>query len=247
MVFKKKMGVIITLKNIFHSVLDFFFPQICVTCQSKLYNSNFSICNECVSKIEKANPSDIENIFHQKISQFGTIEGFFSHFEFTKGGKCQRVIHELKYNKKSNLGIYLGILLGKELSKKNWFPNIELIIPVPIHYIKKLSRGYNQSDKICEGIQKVTNKNYYPKVVKRKKFTQTQTLLTISERIKNVSGAFKVRDVKKIRNKTILIVDDVFTTGSTVNELAKTLLNSGAKVIFLATLAFVKDRDFTVY
>lgn len=167
-------------------------------------------------------------------------------YEFIKDGKFQTAIHHLKYQNKPKVGLLLGLELGKNLLKIDWFNEIDLIIPVPLHKMKKISRGYNQSLLIAKGIQKYSNKQLEPKLVKRVRFTKTQTKLTIEQRRENVLNAFKVNDRTKIFGKSILIVDDVCTTGSTSSELAKTLLQNGAKQVSLATLAVVTDKRIDV-
>lgn len=246
MVFEKKMGLNVTFKNYFLDLLDFVFPNFCVICNQKINRSIFSVCSICISSIEKSNAEDLEEFYNHNLASYNLIKNFYSTYEFVKDGIFQQIVHQLKYNGKSNLGILLGRKLGEELLEQNWFQRIDFIVPVPIHRIKKLKRGYNQSSFIVKGISKVTKKPFNERVIKRIKNTETQTHLHLQERIENVKNAFKVVDKSKVANKNILIVDDVCTTGSTVNEVARTLLDSGAREISLATLAFVKERDFSV-
>jgi len=246
MVFKKKMGFTVTFKNFFLDFLDFLFPNFCQICNEKILRSLFPICESCLSNLESSNQQDINDFFLRNLKPYKYISNFYSRYEFVKEGQFQKVVHQLKYNGKSRIGILLGRELGKNLLMQNWFNEVELIIPVPIHRIKKLQRGYNQSSFICRGISQVTGKSINEKVIKRIRNTQTQTHLHLQERIENVKDAFKVKNSKLIQNKTILIVDDVCTTGSTVNEIAKTLINAGARRLYLATLAFVKEKDFSI-
>lgn len=246
MVFEKKMGLAVTIKKFSLDLLDFFFPSFCVLCNEKIFRSFYSICENCINEIEISNIKDLNEFFHQNLSSLNLITNYYAKYEFIKDGKFQTAVHNLKYNHKSRIGIQLGIELGKELLKMNWFNEIDLIIPVPIHRIKKLSRGYNQSDLIAKGISTVSQKIVDNKTLKRIRNTPTQTHLHLQERIENVKEAFKVVRKGKIKDKVILIVDDVCTTGSTVNEVARTLLNSGAKKVNLATLAFVKEKDFSI-
>lgn len=246
MVFEKKMGLVVTLKNFYLDWLDFLFPNFCVLCNQKINRTLFSICENCLDQIELSNDYDLNEFFHFNLFKSGIISNYYAKYEFVKDGKFQTAVHYLKYNRKPKIGIQLGIELGKDLLKQNWFKEIDLIIPVPIHRIKKMSRGYNQSDFISKGISLVTGKTFDNRSLKRTRNTPTQTHLHLQERIENVKGAFKVIDVNKIKDRTLLIVDDVCTTGSTVNEVALTLLNAGAKKINLATLAFVKEKDFSL-
>lgn len=246
MVFEKKMGLVVTLKNFYLDWLDFLFPNFCVLCNQKINRTLFSICENCLDQIELSNDYDLNEFFHFNLFKPGMISNYYAKYEFVKDGKYQTAVHYLKYNRKPKIGIQLGIELGKDLLKQNWFKEIDLIIPVPIHRIKKLSRGYNQSDLIAKGISTVSQKIVDNKTLKRIRNTPTQTHLHLQERIENVKEAFKVVRKGKIKDKVILIVDDVCTTGSTVNEVARTLLNSGAKKVNLATLAFVKEKDFSI-
>lgn len=246
MVFEKTMGINVTFRNFLLDLLDFIFPNFCIICNQKLNRSIYTLCSTCVNLLEKSKAEDLNEFYAHHLAHYNLITNFYSTFEFVKDGIFQQIVHQLKYNGKSRLGILLGRKLGEELLQQNWFKEIDFIVPVPIHRIKKLKRGYNQSSLIVKGISQVTKKPIDERIIKRIKNTETQTHLHLQERIENVKNAFKVINKTKIFNKTILIVDDVCTTGSTVNEVAKTLLSSGAKEINLATLAFVKERDFNI-
>ncbi|MGB9663875.1 MAG: ComF family protein [Ignavibacteria bacterium] len=240
------MGLNLTVKNFAFDLLDFFLPNFCIICNQKIHRTFYSICNNCINELEISNNIDLHEFYNHNLSRTNLITHYYAKYEFIKDGKFQTAVHNLKYNHKSRIGIQLGIELGKELLKQSWFDEIDIIIPVPIHRIKKLSRGYNQSDFIAKGISIITQKSLDTKSLKRIRNTPTQTHLHLQERIENVKNAFKVVKKQRIRKKVILIVDDVCTTGSTVNEIAKTLLNAGAKKVNLATLAFVKERDFSL-
>jgi ComF family protein len=246
MVFEKTMGPVVTIKNFSLDLIDFFFPNFCILCNQKIHRTMYSICERCVSQFERSNLTDLNEFYYHNFSTSNLITHYYAKYEFIKDGKFQIAVHNLKYNRKSRIGLQLGIELGEELQNRNWFNEIDVIIPVPIHTIKKLSRGYNQSDLIARGISIITKKNIDTKSLKRIRNTPTQTHLHLQERIENVKDAFKVVRQRKIKDKVILIVDDVCTTGSTVNEVARTLLNSGAKKVNLATLAFVKEKDFSL-
>lgn len=246
MVFTKTMGLVVIIKNLLLDTLDLFFPNFCILCDQKIYRTFNSICEKCLDKIEMSTQFEREEFFKNNLQQSGLIENYYAKYEFVKNGLLQKAVHNLKYNRKSRIGLQLGIELGKDLLEQPWFTEIDFIVPLPIHRIKKLSRGYNQSDFIAKGISIITSKPVQKRLIKRIKNTRTQTRLNLDQRIDNVKNAFKVIDRKMLNNKCILIVDDVCTTGSTVNEVARTLLNAGAKKIFLSTLAFVKEIDFNL-
>ncbi len=151
--------------------------------------------------------------------------------------KYMNMIHNLKYSGMRKIGYELGRELGRYIIKNN-DSDYDYVIPVPIHYARKRERGYNQSAYIAQGLAESTGIVPLIKLAKRIKYTQTQTRLDKSERGKNVRDIFEIVDKNlNIKNKSILIVDDVFTTGSTINSLAKVILEAGAKKVSAATLA----------
>ncbi len=129
-------------------------------------------------------------------------------------------------------------LLPKELKLKDW--QLDLIIPVPIHHLKKAERGYNQSDYLAKGLSKSLNIPYSGKMIKRIKYTESQTKLKMKERALNVSNAFKVRNAEKVKGKNILIVDDVCTTGATLLECGIALYKAGANSVFACSVAIAE-------
>ena len=114
---------------------------------------------------------------------------------------------------------------------------MDLIIPIPLHQLKKAERGYNQSFYIAKGLGEILNVTASDRIVKRRKYTESQTTMTLVERQENISDAFKIRNKKIINGKVILLIDDVITTGATISECGKILLDSGAKKIFAASIA----------
>jgi ComF family protein len=149
----------------------------------------------------------------------------------------QNLIHELKYKKQFLIGNYLGRLINSELNEyiKSW--EADLIIPVPLHQLKKAERGFNQSFYIAKSLSKETGIPVKHKLLKRVKYTQSQTKLNMEGRKANIEGVFKVKNPKEVKNKNIILLDDVITTGSTMNECAKTLQSKGAGEIFALSVA----------
>jgi ComF family protein len=157
---------------------------------------------------------------------------------FENDKELQHIIHSLKYDKKFKVGIYLGELLADSLKQLDW--RIDLIIPVPIHHLKKAERGYNQSDFIAKGLSKALNVPGSTKTVKRIRYTETQTDLNLNERAKNVEKAFKLNKPNAVKGKNILLVDDVITTGATILECAKILVNAGAKTVYACSVGIAE-------
>jgi ComF family protein len=157
--------------------------------------------------------------------------------KYSKKGKVQKLLHELKYRNKPEIGKYLGKIYGLDLQQVDFDKKIDFLVGVPLHPTKLLQRGYNQADCIAEGLSEVLNVPFETMSVKRREYTETQTKKSRYERFLNVENIFEVTDIDKIKDKRIAIVDDVLTTGSTIESLGATLLNEGAKEIYVITIA----------
>ena len=216
---------------------DFFLPRICPSCKNKLKLSEKCVCSACLSKILPADSTRISFEFQKKFLSKGIISGFTSIYVFEKDKELQRIIHAMKYDNNFRIGETLGKLLGDKLLNEISVKNFDLIIPVPLHHLKKSERGYNQSYYISKGVNRKLNLVLDERSVKRIKYTETQTSMNIREREKNISGAFKVKRINNISGKNILIIDDVITSGNTVSELGRILKKNGAAIIYAASLA----------
>ncbi|MCX8011118.1 MAG: phosphoribosyltransferase family protein [Ignavibacteria bacterium] len=225
------------LKKIFYTFIDVLFPNICYNCENKIHHSKFVICSNCVENLKQTNFDLIKSTYDAHFYSDRVINNFYSKYIFEKDSSIQNILHHLKYRKVSKIGIQLGIELGKDLTSFNWFSSIDILIPIPLFKMKEIERGYNQSLMICKGIREVTDKPIDTNSIKRIRNTKSQTQLNLLERQENIMRAFRVKNNSDIIGKSILIVDDVTTTGATSNEGARTLLESGAKEVSLATLA----------
>lgn len=218
-------------------ILDFFLPRFCCSCKIKLLSSERFVCYSCLKNIQKVKQERLHSEFEKKFDKKKIISGFTSLYVFEKDKELQNIIHSLKYNGRFQIGTFLGRELGNNIKNEiqNW--NINLILPVPLHQLKKAERGYNQSFYIAKGLSKEMNIPLYLKIIKRKKYTQSQTAMNLIERQKNIQEAFKIKNEKRIKGKNLLLIDDVITTGATISECGKVLLNSGANKIYAASIA----------
>lgn len=221
-------------------IFDFFLPRVCPSCNNKLNSSEEIVCDYCFNRLKLTPESLIKTEYENKFASKNIIKDFHPVFVFESGNEIQHIIHSLKYKKQFRIGIYFGKIIANQLNQKLIDWKIELVIPVPLHKLKKAERGYNQSEFIAKGISERTKIPYSRKVIHRKKFTETQTHLSALERQQNVKDAFKVVNKKLIEGKNILLVDDVITTGSTISECAKVLLREGAKNIYAASVAIAE-------
>lgn len=220
----------------FKSFLDFFLPRFCVACSVKLNSNENILCGHCLSNIKRASPQRIKREFDRKFRDSKIIMDFFSLFVFEKDKELQHAIHALKYNNNFSVGKFFGNYLATEMNNKNLNWDIELIIPIPLHKLKKAERGYNQSLYIAYGVSAILQKKINSKSVKRIRYTESQTSMNLNEREKNISGAFKVVFPKAIKDKSILLIDDVITTGATISECGKVLIEAGAKKVYAASV-----------
>ena len=213
-------------------IFDFFLPRFCPGCNKKLLANEKLVCSQCLNSILIADAVRLQYEYDRKFNSEKIIEDFYARYVFETDKTLQHIIHALKYQKKFRLGIFLGEILSEGIKSRNW--QIDLIIPVPIHHLKKVERGYNQSDYLAKGFP------YSTKSLKRIKHTESQTQLHINERAINVANAFKVRNSKKIKNKNILLVDDIITTGATTQECGKALVNGGAKSVYACSIGIAE-------
>ena len=220
-----------------NNLFDFILPRFCCSCKTKLSVNQDTMCVDCLSKIQRSNSSRLKREFERKFLNNKIIREFYSPFVFEKDKELQHAIHALKYDKKFPVGIFLGKVLAAEIksSKTNW--KFDLIIPIPLHQLKKAERGYNQAYYIAKGVGKIFKVKVSDRSVKRIKYTESQTTMNLNEREENISGAFKVKWNTQVRGKNILLLDDVITTGATISECGKILLEAGASKVYAASIA----------
>lgn len=219
------------------SVLDFFLPRLCIICRNPLRPDADIICGECKKGIAVAPDSKIEDEFSRKFRNDKLIADFAALYIFVKDHHLQTIIHELKYNKKFRIGIFLGKEIAAMLSDKIIEWEADIILPVPLHPLKKAERGYNQSYYIAKGISKLLEIPVKSNLIRRVKYTNTQTELSAKERKENIRGAFRITNPIKVKGKRIIIVDDVITTGSTISECAELLISGGSGGVFALSAA----------
>ncbi|MEI9957860.1 MAG: phosphoribosyltransferase family protein [Ferruginibacter sp.] len=160
-----------------------------------------------------------------------------SEFYFSKESLVQHLIHQLKYKNNTAIGFYLGEMVGKSLLNSNRFNHIDYLIPLPLYPDKERKRGYNQATIICNGMSEVMNIPVITNNVIRQRFTETQTHKHRTERWENVEGSFWVTNPTVLKGKNVLLVDDVVTTGATLEACGSILLENDDVKLFIATLA----------
>ncbi len=225
---------------------DFIFPPLCFSCSARLLDTESRLCSSCWQSIERVHADDeTVRILRERFSAEGHINEFYSCYYFEESGVFQQLVHSLKYNAITLLGVELGKHIGLMLKENINVQSVDGIVPVPLHKLKQRERGYNQSEFICRGISAAIRRPVVSTLVKRSKNTVSQTHLTADERKKNVGSAFSLQPSGKdtVNGKTFLVVDDVITTGSTIQALAKLLKDAGAARVIAVSAALAKLQD----
>lgn len=233
------MQVIIPIKNIIHSTLHLFYPHVCTGCGSDLLQQDNLLCLKCIHQLPHTHfaglPNNpVEKYFWGRIP----LTAAYSQFYFSKAFLIQHLIHQLKYKGDAEIGFYLGEMMGKTLLKSNRFSSVDALIPLPLYAGKEHKRGYNQATVICNGISAVTNIPVLNGAVIRQHATETQTRKHRTERWENVKQSFQVARKNELAGKHLLLVDDVITTGATLEACGQAILEIDNVQLSFATLAY---------
>ena len=218
--------------------VSLFYPATCAACGAVLPGREQVLCAWCMHSLPetgyhlgKKNP--VEELFYGRMQ----VERAMALLFFNKESKYNRLLYQLKYQGQKETGIFLGRLLGSRI-KEAEADTFDSIIPIPLHKAKFRRRGYNQSAVIAKGISEVLNKPVNEKVLFRKVFTSTQTRKGRFDRWRNVEGIFESRNNSEVENKHVLLVDDVVTTGATLEAAGSCLLKISGTRLSVATIAY---------
>ncbi|MFQ5641832.1 MAG: ComF family protein [bacterium] len=218
--------------NIFTSFLDaafnFIYPPFCIVCESRQQSGAVLVCEVCWEKLPRLEPQVGD-------AAISGVSRSLSVWEYGDG--MQRIIHEFKFFGKKSLGPFLALEMAGHAKKDRDFSHADLIVPVPLHPTKLRERGFNQSVILSEHVARILHIPVQPNVLIRKRYTKPQSTLNSIQREKNMRNAFDVQNVQLIKYKSIILVDDVMTTGSTVKACAECLLGGGAHCILTLTAA----------
>lgn len=228
-----------SIKNIINSTIHLFYPHVCTGCGSDLLSDDNQLCLKCIHNLPHTNFANhannpVEKYFWGRLP----VKGAYSQFYFSKEFLIQHLIHQLKYKGNTAIGIYLGQLMGATLLNSNRFANIDALVPLPLYADKEHKRGYNQAAIICNGIANKMNIPVLHNAVIRQHATQTQTRKHRTERWQNVQESFKVVNQPLLTGKHLLLVDDVVTTGATLEACGSVILQAPNVTVSIATLAY---------
>ncbi|WP_339754397.1 ComF family protein [Algoriphagus aquimarinus] len=218
--------------------LDLVFPRNCLLCGRSLYDHENNLCTICKGTlpITSYHLRPIDNDLCDKVKGLSTVGMVMAYLKFTKGGNSQKLLHQLKYRNKPQLAKELGSMYGKILNDTGFDKSWDMIVPVPLHPLKQSRRGYNQSEQFGLGLSQSLSVKLENALI-RGKFTETQTQKSRLQRMDNMDEVFQISPYASISDKSILLVDDVMTTGATLCACANVLLANGAKNVDLVTIA----------
>ena len=219
-------------------LFNLMYPDLCIVCGENLMKNEHYICLSCLYKIPKTNyhnlnDNPIEKRFWGKVPIIRGTAFFF----FQKGSPFQKLLHSLKYKGNKEIGRVLGKYAAVDLLESSDFASVDIIIPVPLHPKKFQKRGYNQSEWICMGLSEILEKPMDTSTLIRTSENTTQTKKTVFERYKNTEGIFELSNNTTLIMKHVLLVDDVLTTGSTLEACVRALLGTEGIKVSIFTLA----------
>lgn len=228
--------------TLFSDLAYLFFPRLCAGCGEGLSNTEQVLCFSCDQRLPatgfhllKDNP--VDQIFRGRTG----IELAASCFYFSKDSLMQRLVHQFKYKGRTEIISFLGKRMGMILKESDLFPGIDAIVPVPLFPLKEKKRGYNQAALLAEEIARILSLPVLKNVLVRYRPGATQTRKARMERWQNVEEAFALKDPQSVAGKSLLLVDDVLTTGATLEACALALQQAPEIKIFIITLAFAND------
>lgn len=209
------------------ALLHLVFPHLCAGCGSDLPDREHHLCLHCLSSLPETSfhnypDNPVEQIFWGRVD----VASATAQYYFTKESMMQDLMHQLKYKRHKELGLYLGQLMGQQLAQCGRFDDIDAVIPLPLHGSREHQRGYNQAALLSEGIAVILQKPVLYDVVTRRQHTETQTHKSRIERWQNMEGRFELKNEAAIEGMHVLLVDDIVTTGATLEACGKELLKA---------------------
>lgn len=226
------------LVSMINDIINLFFPKICLGCNNILSDNEQYVCTQCrhtlpVTNFHLDGSETVKKILYGRVK----LEEATAMLRFQKKGIVQQLIHNLKYKGHQEVGQFLGDWLGFELSTMPNFRNVDIIIPVPLHKKKLKKRGYNQVTTFAKALAKNLNAEFLDDVLIKISNTKSQTKKSRLARWSTSSEIFSVKNLDRINNKHILLVDDLITTGATIEACANQLLKAKNIKISIATMA----------
>ena len=224
--------------GILEDFISLFYPRYCRGCYNSLVKGEELICTQCLLEMPKSYYHLYrDNPFFQKFRGRLPVKHVMTLFKFVKESRVQRVLHALKYKQQPEIGEMLGRIYGKDLLEADYSRTFDLIVPVPLHVSRRKLRGYNQSEEFGKGLSQILDVPCDDRYMVRAAKTETQTHKSKLSRWENVNRIFEVINPGFIAEKRVLLVDDVVTTGATLEACGDALLRAGCRELSIACIA----------
>jgi ComF family protein len=230
------------LANIKEALLHLAFPHVCAGCGTDVLDSTQPLCLRCLDALPQTHfyqhsNNAVEKLFWGRLPLVAAAASYY----FTKASLMQRLMHQFKYKGHKELGLYLGQQMGNSFMQTNRFSSVDALVPLPLFKAKERARGYNQAAVLCDGIAAAFQKQVLAQNVIRTAHTESQTRKNRIDRWQNMEGHFNVTDPERLAGKHLLLVDDVVTTGATLEACGRALLNVQGVRLSVATLCIASD------
>lgn len=223
------------------NLLNLLFPKICLACDSHLNDNEIHVCTYCRNELPVTNfHSDKNNAVASRLYGRVNFQHATSLLWFNKKGIVQHLLHNLKYKGHQDVGVFLGTWLGQELRHNESYKTIDVVVPVPLHKSKLRKRGYNQVDKFAREIAQALSVDCDTKTLTKVKATTTQVFKNRLKRILTHEADFSISDFNSLKGKHVLLVDDIITTGATIEACANQLLRIEGVQISVASMAIAE-------
>lgn len=222
-----------------NDILQALFPSSCACCGEVLMKGERQICLHCLTDLSATGYSAVDDNHTERLltGRF-RFEHATSLYVFQKGNTVQRLIHAMKFHSNSELCLLMGRQMGLDLLHSGRFDDVDLLVPVPLHWLRWFQRGYNQSELLCRGIAEVFPRELCTDAVVRHRHTRRQSQQEAADRESNVADAFRTKRPTKLEGRHILLVDDVLTTGATIGSCALAIQDTVRNLkISVATLS----------
>lgn len=228
--------------NLFHTIKDavlhYVYPHVCVGCGTDVLSVQSQLCLYCIQSLPVTNfetmpKNPVEKIFYGRVP----LQAATAYLYFSKTSITHELVHAIKYKRNKELGLQMGAIMGEALKLSGRFP-VDAVIPLPLYPKREKKRGYNQATLLATGIAQALEVPCLERVIKRSRKTETQTKKNRIERVENMINTFTLMDPQQIANKHVLLVDDVVTTGATLESCATTILQAPQAQLSIASLCF---------
>jgi ComF family protein len=227
------------IRTVIDSLTHLFFPHICAGCGSDVISKNQLLCLACIERLPLTNyhahaDNPVEKTFWGRIP----LSHATSYLYFSKDSIVQQLMHQFKYKGNREIGLYFGRKMGSAITSASRLQKPDLLIPLPLHPQRQKKRGYNQAEVICRGMAESMAVPVLEWAIRRSTQTETQTHKNRESRWQNMEGKFVLKDPSVLENKHVILVDDVLTTGATLEACGLELLKARGLILSIATLAY---------